>query len=53
MLYDKLTPLEYLELVAGLWGVAAARRAQAAELIDILDLGPHRSFNAARAFRAA
>ncbi len=43
MLYDKLTPVEYLEFVAGLWGVdgrLAERRA--AELIDVLDLGPHR-----------
>ena len=43
MLYDKLSPLEYLELVAGLWSVPAAiaeRRAR--ELIDVLDLGPHR-----------
>ena len=43
MLYDKLTPLEYLEFIAGLWAVepgVAARRAT--ELIDVLDLGPHR-----------
>ena len=43
MLYDKLTPLEYLEFVAGLWGVdgtLAARRAD--ELIDVLELGRHR-----------
>jgi ABC-2 type transport system ATP-binding protein len=43
MLYDKLSPLEYLELVAGLWGVPAPlaeRRAR--ELIDVLDLGLHR-----------
>lgn len=43
MLYDKLSPLEYLELVAGLWDVPsaiAARRAR--ELIEVLDLGPHR-----------
>ena len=26
MIYDKLTPLEYLEFVAGLWGVEPARR---------------------------
>jgi ABC-2 type transport system ATP-binding protein len=40
MLYDKLSPLEYLEFVAGLWSVApdvAERRA--AELIDVLQLG--------------
>ena len=43
MLYDKLTPLEYLELVAGLWRVPSARaERQAAELIDLLELGPHR-----------
>ncbi len=43
MLYDKLTPLEYLELVAGLWGVDPARaERKAVELIDVLELGPHR-----------
>ena len=39
MLYDKLTPLEYLDFVAGLWGVApklAQRRAE--ELLHLLDL---------------
>jgi ABC-2 type transport system ATP-binding protein len=39
MIYDKLTPQEYLEFVAGLWGVApelAAHRAR--ELLDWLDL---------------
>ncbi|MFV0279363.1 MAG: ABC transporter ATP-binding protein [Rhodoblastus sp.] len=39
MLYDKLTPLEYLEFVAGLWGVApeiAEPRAQ--ELLGMLGL---------------
>jgi ABC-2 type transport system ATP-binding protein len=44
MLYDKLTPLEYLEFVAGLWGVDAAtaeRRAQ--ELLEWLGLWPHRN----------
>ncbi len=42
MLYDKLTPLEYLEFIAGLWDVdarVAERRAE--ELIEVLDLGPH------------
>ena len=42
MIYDKLTPIEYLEFVAGLWGVAppiAQPRAQ--ELLGWLDLGPH------------
>ncbi len=43
LLYDKLTPLEYLEFVAGLWAVPAdlaARRAQ--ELLRQLGLWPHR-----------
>jgi ABC-2 type transport system ATP-binding protein len=42
MIYDKLTPLEYLEFVAGLWGVetdVAERTAN--ELIDWLGLRPH------------
>jgi ABC-2 type transport system ATP-binding protein len=43
MLYDKLSPREYLEFVAGLWGVAPAiAEKKAAELIDVLELGPHR-----------
>jgi ABC-2 type transport system ATP-binding protein len=43
MLYDKLSPLEYLELVAGLWGVpSAVAERRARELIEVLDLGPHR-----------
>jgi len=42
MIYDKLTPLEYLEFVAGLWGIAAAVAApRAAGLIDWLGLSPH------------
>ena len=42
MIYDKLTPVEYLEFVAGLWGVEA-RTAQlrARELLGWLELGPH------------
>jgi ABC-2 type transport system ATP-binding protein len=42
MIYDKLTPLEYLEFVARLWDVepeAAQTRAQT--LIEWLDLGGH------------
>jgi len=42
LLYDKLTPLEYLEFVAGLWSVppdTAARQAQ--DLLDRLGLRPH------------
>lgn len=44
MVYDRLTPLEYLEFVAGLWQVEPARARQSAhELIDWLGLGPHSS----------
>lgn len=43
MLYDKLTPMEYLEFVAGLWGVdAKVARARAQELLEFLALWPHR-----------
>ena len=39
MLYDKLNPLEYLEFVAGLWGVEAKRAERNAdELLHVLDL---------------
>ncbi|WP_224703208.1 ABC transporter ATP-binding protein [Devosia aquimaris] len=42
MVYDRLTPLEYLEFVAGLWQVDAAIAAtRAAELLDWLGLAPH------------
>jgi ABC-2 type transport system ATP-binding protein len=42
MIYDKLTPFEYLEFVAGLWGIAArAAELRAAELMDWLGLVPH------------
>ena len=42
MIYDKLTPFEYLEFVAGLWGIDGAKAAAAAdELIDWLGLRPH------------
>lgn len=42
MLYGKLKPFEYLEFVAGLWGVDAAQaEARARELLDWLDLSPH------------
>jgi ABC-2 type transport system ATP-binding protein len=42
MIYDKLTPFEYLEFVAGLWGIEArdAER-RAAVLMDWLGLAPH------------
>ncbi len=42
LLYDKLTPLEYLEFVAGLWAVAPAIAVpRAVALLDALGLGPH------------
>jgi ABC-2 type transport system ATP-binding protein len=42
MIYDKLTPFEYLEFVGGLWGINAARsEMRARELIAWLGLGPH------------
>lgn len=42
MIYDKLTPFEYLEFVAGLWGMGAAdAEPRAGELIDRLGLAPH------------
>ncbi len=43
LLYDKLTPLEYLEFVSALWGVpgdVAAKRAE--DLLKWLDLWNHR-----------
>ena len=42
MIYDKLTPLEYLEFVAGLWGVdQTAAEAHAHDLIGWLGLKKH------------
>ncbi len=42
MIYDKLDPMEYLEFVAGLWAMDAARaESQARMLINILGLEPH------------
>jgi ABC-2 type transport system ATP-binding protein len=42
MIYDKLTPLEYLEFVAGLWGVGSAAAAKAStELLEWLGLAPY------------
>jgi ABC-2 type transport system ATP-binding protein len=42
MIYDKLTPLEYLEFVAGLWGIGAATAESSAhELLTSLGLEPH------------
>jgi ABC-2 type transport system ATP-binding protein len=43
LLYDKLTVSEYLEFVAGLWGIDAARAQRTAqELLERLDLWSHR-----------
>lgn len=43
LLYDKLTPWEYLDFVAGLWRVdRKAARAKAQELLEFLDLWSHR-----------
>jgi ABC-2 type transport system ATP-binding protein len=42
MIYDKLTPFEYLEFVAGLWGIeASAAEARARDLLGWLGLEPH------------
>jgi ABC-2 type transport system ATP-binding protein len=42
MIYDKLTPYEYLEFVAGLWSIEPGEAAQRAdELLGWLGLGPH------------
>jgi ABC-2 type transport system ATP-binding protein len=42
MIYDKLTPMEYLDFVAGLWTVDGAdAAARAKQLLDWLGLEPH------------
>src|SRR6202522_3955255 len=42
MIYDKLTPLEYLEFVAGLWGIdPSISEPSAHELLASLGLEPH------------
>ncbi|HYZ39405.1 MAG TPA: ABC transporter ATP-binding protein, partial [Stellaceae bacterium] len=42
MIYDKLTPLEYLEFVAGLWGIdPSVSQKSAHELLVSLGLEPH------------
>src|SRR6185437_15261907 len=44
MLYDRLTPMEYLEFVAGLWGVEPKlARARAEELLKFLGLWEERA----------
>jgi ABC-2 type transport system ATP-binding protein len=43
MLYDKLDALEYLEFIAGLWGMRADEAEREAQsLLEILDLWQHR-----------
>ncbi len=42
MIYDKLSPFEYLEFVAGLWGIdAGTAHRRAEELLGWLGLAPH------------
>ncbi|MBE0579001.1 ABC transporter ATP-binding protein [Devosia sp.] len=42
MVYDRLTPLEYLEFVAGLWQIEGRpAQAKANDLVDWLGLRPH------------
>lgn len=42
LVYDKLTPLEYLGFVAGLWSLRQDEaEARAHDLLERLDLGPH------------
>jgi ABC-2 type transport system ATP-binding protein len=43
MLYDRLDPLEYLEFVAGLWGIEPVKAQKTADdLLETLGLWPHR-----------
>ena len=42
MIYEKLTPLEYLEFISGLWGVEPSiGEARSLELVEWLGLAPH------------
>jgi ABC-2 type transport system ATP-binding protein len=42
MIYDKLSPLEYLEFISGLWGVdAMIAETRSRDLLDWLGLTPH------------
>jgi ABC-2 type transport system ATP-binding protein len=42
MIYERLTPLEYLYFIGGLWGIErAAADANARDLLDRLGLAPH------------
>jgi ABC-2 type transport system ATP-binding protein len=44
LLYDRLTPLEYLEFVAGLWRVEPAlAKSRAEELLEMFSLWPQRN----------
>jgi ABC-2 type transport system ATP-binding protein len=44
MVYDKLKPLEYLELVAGLWECDPHKAAfRASELLNLLELDQHKN----------
>jgi ABC-2 type transport system ATP-binding protein len=44
LLYDRLTPLEYLEFVAGLWRVESAlAKSRAEELLETFSLWPQRN----------
>jgi len=50
MIYDRLTPLEYLEFVAGLWEIESDdARKNANELLDWLALAPHARLDAGSA----
>ena len=55
MIYDKLSPLEYLEFISGLWGVERDDRGNTVRAICSDWLGPHaaRATNAAKDSRAA
>jgi ABC-2 type transport system ATP-binding protein len=42
MIYEKLTPMEYLDFIAGLWGIGSrVAAARARDLVAWLGLGPH------------
>ncbi len=42
MLYDKLTPIEYLELIAALWDIApSVARSESSRLLELLGLMPN------------
>ncbi|HEX3860161.1 MAG TPA: ABC transporter ATP-binding protein [Stellaceae bacterium] len=42
MVYERLTPLEYLYFIAGLWGIdRAAAETKSRDLLEVLGLAPH------------